>query len=429
MKSIRTIQRAYLLITGLFWFTTAMPIALMVLLHQSRGLDLFQIGVLMGAYSLTIVLLEIPTGGLADAFGRKKVTQLAYTISLVSGFVFLFAFSFATFLLAWILAGISRALGSGALDAWFVDSLQAADPEIDIQPPLAKAGTVALLALGCGTLIGGIIPRLFAGLPADGTAVLTPMSVILLFAGLLNLVLIFAVTILISEKRPDSSHSSWRVGFSDVPVIVGQAISLSRKKRKIIILLVLSLFSGLGLATIETFWQPHFAELLGGGEGRTILFGLVMAVAFVVGAIGNLASIPLGQRLNGRYELLAGIMQGLQGLAFLLLGYQAGIGVFVFFFWFIYLASGVINSPFATLYNQQVPADRRSSMLSIQSLSSYVGGIVGSVVLGFVANTVSIALAWAVAGALLLVSLPLYLKLDSRQTARIEQHEPETAVL
>jgi MFS family permease len=93
------------------------------------------------------------------------------------------------------------------------------------------------------------------------------------------------------------------------------------------------------------------------------------------------------------------------------------------------MASGVMNSPFATLYNLQVPAEMRSSMLSIQSLSSYVGGILGSVVLGFVANTVSIGLAWAVAGALLLVSLPLYLKLDSREANRIEQHEPETAVL
>ncbi len=429
MRSTKSIQRVYYLITGLFWFTTALPLAFLVLLHQARGLDLFQIGILMGAYSLTIVLLEVPTGGMADAFGRKKVTQLAYTISLVSGLVFLFAFSFPAFLVAWILAGISRALGSGALDAWFVDSLQAVDPEIDIQPPLAKAGTVALLALGSGTLIGGIIPRLFAGLPAEGTAVLTPMSAILLFAGLSNLILILAVIILVKEKRPDSRHSSWKAGFSQVPVIIGEAISLSRKNRKIIILLVLGLFGGLGLATIETFWQPRFADLLGGGEGRTMLFGLVMAVAFVVGAIGNMASIPLGRRLNGRYELLAGIMQGLQGLSFLLLGFQAGIGAFVFFFWFIYMASGVMNSPFATLYNNQVPAKMRSSMLSIQSLSSYVGGILGSVVLGYVANTVSIGLAWAVAGALLLVSLPLYLKLDSREKTRMEQHEPETAVL
>ena len=56
--------------------------------------SLFQIGILMGAYSLTIVLLEVPTGGLADAVGRKRVTQLAYAIGLSSGLVLIFAFSF-----------------------------------------------------------------------------------------------------------------------------------------------------------------------------------------------------------------------------------------------------------------------------------------------------------------------------------------------
>ena len=73
----------------------------------------------------------------------------------------LLAFSFEGFLLAMILNGIGRALSSGALDAWFVDSLQTAEPDIDIQPPLAQAGTVTLLALGLGTLIGGFLAGTF----------------------------------------------------------------------------------------------------------------------------------------------------------------------------------------------------------------------------------------------------------------------------
>ena len=173
MKSVRQIQRTYYLITSLFWLATGLPMALSILLAQARGLDLFQLGLLMGAYSLTIVILKVPTGGLADAIGRKRVAVMAYSCALLTGIVFLFAFSFPVMLIAFILNGIGRALSSGALDAWFVDSLQAVDPEIDLQPAFSKAGTFILLSLGIGTLLGSALPRFFDGLPPEGTAVLT----------------------------------------------------------------------------------------------------------------------------------------------------------------------------------------------------------------------------------------------------------------
>ncbi len=94
MNPIQHIRRTYYLIVSLFWLATALPMALMILLAQARGLDLFQVGILMGAYSLTIVLLEVPTGGLADALGRKRVTVIAYSCITVANIVFLFAFLF-----------------------------------------------------------------------------------------------------------------------------------------------------------------------------------------------------------------------------------------------------------------------------------------------------------------------------------------------
>lgn len=429
MKSVGHIQRVYYLILALFWFSTALPLALLVLIHQARGLDLFNVGILMGAYSLTIVLLEVPTGGLADAVGRKKVTQLAYAISFISSLVFLFAFTFPAFLLAWILGGVSRALGSGAIDAWFIDALQGIDPAIEIQPFLAKAGTVTLLSLGAGTLVGGALPRLFSHLPAEGTAVVTPMVTTIILASILKLLLLGVVTAFVHENRLLSRNADWKAGFGQVPEIVREALKLSRSNRTIVALLLAALVSGLGLASVETFWQPHFAQLLGGSQGRSLFFGAVMAVSFTVGAAGNIASIPLGRLLNRRYGLLAALIQGVQGLAFVLLALQEDVLSAVVFFWLIYWAIGSSNSPHATLLNQEIPSERRSSMLSIQSLASYVGGIAGSVVLSYLANNFSISIAWIVAGVLLLVSLPLYVGIDSRRARQAQGYDPETAVL
>mgnify|MGYP006173545855 CR=1 FL=1 len=49
----------------------------------------------------------------------------------------------ATLLLAMVLYGVSRALSSGALDAWFIDALQAADPNVDLQPCRRKMNVAA----------------------------------------------------------------------------------------------------------------------------------------------------------------------------------------------------------------------------------------------------------------------------------------------
>jgi MFS family permease len=414
MGSVRSIERTYYLIVSLFWLTVALPLPLVVLLHQARGLNLAQNGLLFGAYSLVVVVLEVPSGALADAIGRKRVALLSYGFMFAGGVVFLFAFSFPVFLLAWLLSGVARALSSGSLDAWFVDTLQGAEPDIDIQPSLAKAGTFTLLALGVGTLIGGLIPRLFDALPAEGTAVLTPLSMTVVASGLVNLILIAAVALLVREPRPEGSAASWRAAFRQVPSMVGEAVQLSRSNSKIALLLGASVSAGLALAAIESLWQPHFAGLLGGAEGRTLFFGAVMAGTFLIGAGGNVASIPLGRLFKQRYARMAAVTVGLQGIALMLLAIQPLLVPAVGLFWVVYLMMGLIDSPRGTLINNQIPAERRSSMLSVFSLAVYAGAFVGNVGLGFVAEQASIGLAWFLAGSVLAASLLLYLQVDGR---------------
>jgi predicted MFS family arabinose efflux permease len=76
---------------------------------------------------------------------------------------------------------------------------------------------------------------------------------------------------------------------------------------------------------------------------------------------------------------------------------------------------GVLNSPHSTLLNAAIPAARRSSMLSVESLTGYLGSMIGSIGLGYVAQQRSVSAAWIVAGVGLVVSLLFYLRIDRRQ--------------
>ena len=52
------------------WFTLIMPI--IVLFYEENGLGLKDIFLLKSVYSIVLVSLDIPTGYLADAWGRKN---------------------------------------------------------------------------------------------------------------------------------------------------------------------------------------------------------------------------------------------------------------------------------------------------------------------------------------------------------------------
>ncbi len=414
--TVRSVRRRYYSITFLVWLATALPLSLSVLLAQARGIGLAEVGLALGIYSLTVVALEVPTGGLADAVGRKRVALVAFALAALYNLAFLFAFSFPTLLLAMILYGVSRALSSGALDAWFVDALLATDPDTDLQPALAGAETVGLAALGLGTLLGGALPRLFAGLPPDGTAVLTPLAVPIVAALAIKLLLVAAVALLIHEPRP-AGGASWRAGFRAVPGLVRDAAQLSRANPRLLLLMSASFVAGLAVISLEALWQPHFAALVDGSAGSppTLLLGVLMAGSFVAGMGGNLLARRLSRWLGGRNALVSAVARLLQGASILALAAAGALVPAAGFFWLAYLMGGVGLSPHATLLNAEIPAERRSAMLSVQSLAAYLGSFIGGAGLGAVAEHVSIPAAWLIAGALTVVSLVPYLILDARR--------------
>ncbi len=161
-RRLRQVERRYGLVVVLNWFAAILPSAVIVLYAQSRGLSLAEIGLYGAVYSATVALLELPTGNLADRLGRKRVALLGYALAALAKLALLFAFSLPTFLIYAVIWGLARALGSGALEAWFVDRLRELDPGVDLQPPLARVNTLELLALGAGSLIGAGLPTLLS---------------------------------------------------------------------------------------------------------------------------------------------------------------------------------------------------------------------------------------------------------------------------
>jgi DHA1 family tetracycline resistance protein-like MFS transporter len=79
-----SVHRRFLVLVALRWLPVGLLIPVFVLLPLSRGLTLTQIGLVFAVQGLVVMVLELPTGGLADAIGRRPVLLVAGVVSLSS---------------------------------------------------------------------------------------------------------------------------------------------------------------------------------------------------------------------------------------------------------------------------------------------------------------------------------------------------------
>ena len=409
-QRLARLERRYGLVVFLNWFAVILPGAVLVLFAQSRGLSLAEIGLYGAVYSATAALLELPTGNLADKLGRKRVALAGYTLVIFSQLVLLFAFTLPAFLIYAVLGGLARALGSGALDAWYVKSLQAVDPDTALQPRLARINTVELLALGTGALLGAGLSALLAT-----WGISSPLAAVVL-ASLLLHVLTLTVTWRLIEEGPRHQASvlaTLRQGLMSLPSAlraVGQSL---RADAWLPWLLLLEAVGGVSVAASETFWQPFFAAHFRlGGSGTTVL-GVLLGGCFLAGMLGNLASGWLLGLAGGRAHRLGAGSHLVQAAALLALAWpgQTALWLAAGLFWLTYFARTAFSSSLLALYNGQVGDDRRSLMLSVLSVAFFLGVSLGNLGLGAVSTSWSISWAWTLTAGVVLLSVGVFPRL------------------
>src|ERR1700712_604399 len=82
------VRGRYLLLLALRWLPVGLVIPVSVLLLTQRGLSLAQVGLAVSAQGIVVLLLELPTGGLADAVGRRPVLLAATLVDAAALAVF-----------------------------------------------------------------------------------------------------------------------------------------------------------------------------------------------------------------------------------------------------------------------------------------------------------------------------------------------------
>ena len=407
-QTVLSATRRLVGLTALRWLPVGLTTPILVLLAQSRGLSLAQIGLLFTVHGVIVVALELPTGGLADVLGRRPAVVIGAVLHLLSCLVYATATSFGMFLAGVVLMGVGRALDSGPVEAWYVDTVHRIDPKADVAPGLSWHSAADGGSLAVGAVIGGFLPGLLAGL--GGHALAFPF----VGAAALDLVFIAAVVWLLTEDRPPREGSvgaALAAGVRAMPATVAGAVRLSVSDGPMRLVLLLTAVGGVALVACELLGPVRFSELAGTPDEGAAVYGVVLASSFGAAAVGALAAPVLRRLLRGSTRATCALLLivGAAGIAVLAgpdLLVVAALGFAAY-----YVAHGSTWPLLSAVLHGRVTAAHRATAVSAMSLAMALGGIAGNLFIPFVASAVGPDAAFGLVAVVVLLSAAVCLRL------------------
>jgi MFS family permease len=360
--------------------TAYFQLPIIVLFWQDAGLSMLQIMTLQAVFSISTVLLELPSGIFADLYGRKLTLILAAILDTIGIAVYCTADTFYEFLFAELFLAGFVALQSGADTAFLYDTLKALKRTSEYPKILGNVIFFSTMVLAATNVIGGFIGdynlrwTLFACLPFVFSACFVSLSL---------------------TEPPKSGPTS-----KLPPSIRNQLASI----RQVIVgdksLLWIIIYAGIILTFNQAglwLYQPYF-ELTG---ISVFMFGVIFASFQFVAAFAGKWYHHAKERFGERVLLIS--------LVFISTGASLLLGqlIFTLSFTFIFLhqvVRGFYKIIFSDLINQRVESDVRASVLSVQNL---VGRILTALIMpfiGFYADVYSIQETFTLIGVIGIVS-------------------------
>ena len=397
-------RRVFLLLSFTRWFPVGLVVGIITLWALERGLTIAEALLAFSLQGLVIFALELPTSGFADAFGRRPVLLASAVVNVAASFVLIAADSFLGFAVAAAMQGVFRALDSGPLEAWYVDTVHVTTPGADVDGTLAAQSTVLGGSIAVGAVLsGGLVA--WDPLPV-GSALLLPM---LVWAGL-NVVHLVAVVLLLREPRTHLDRTGARRAAASVreaPRVIRDGLRVLRRNRVLLGLVLVEIFWSTGMVVFESFQPIRLAELVGGEETAGALMGPVAAVGWGIFAAGAASAGLLSRRIGvTRTAIVARVLNGIGAVV---MGLVAGPAALIAAYLFTYGLHGTAGPMHAALLHREAEARNRATVLSMNSMVAFAAFSVAAPLLGAIATGVSTQVAMVAGGAFSVIGAVLYL--------------------
>ncbi|MBI4018763.1 MAG: MFS transporter [Candidatus Aenigmarchaeota archaeon] len=339
-----------------------------VLYFSEIGLSFTQISLLISASFMASLFFEVPTGIIADVYGRKVSVVLSFFLCGFALMAISFTREFGIIAALFFFMQASNTLSTGAWDAWLVDYAKREGGRKLVNTAISKAHAFTLAGTFLGFLVSGLL------VTAIGLSMLWVITGLLTMAG--------GIYALLYGKEYFVRR---RVKMSD---LLNHAVRQSVKGSKYMASHNVILYLVLGTAFLGFFtageiaWQPFLKDI-----GMPIAYlGPLFAVASLIGIIFSALS-PTFVRLVGsqRNALIISIV--MMSILFLIISvvsdYLLAAAIYVA------LASiGALYYPLREAYfHKFVPSHSRATMGSIKNVVYSIVGIIALFIGGVIADS------------------------------------------
>jgi len=393
----RRVQRIYLLLTLLSTLASSFIWGINTLFLLDAGLSNTGAFAANAFFTAGMVIFEVPTGVLADTWGRRASYLLGAATLLVSTLLYLLMWQTQAPLWAWAIASVFIGLGftffSGATEAWLVDALAFTGFKGNLESVLARGQIVGGAAMLTGSVAGGFIAQITnLGVPYIVRSVLLGLTLAAAFFLMKDL-----------GFSPDRSKHP----LHEVRRVVRASLDNGWGNPPIRWLMLAALCAG-GV-DIYAFYalQPYLLELYGDPGA----FGIAGLAAAIVAGTEMLAGL-IAPRLRGLFArrtdalILASVL-GISSLALLGLTSSFWVAIALLVVWGLTFS---VSVPIRQAYiNGIIPSEQRATVLSFDNLMASAGGVAAQPALGRVADVRGYAAAYVVSAIIQVAAVPFLL--------------------
>jgi MFS family permease len=354
---------------------------------QHRGYSLGEIGLAESAFHLAPLTLELPTGGLSDAWGRKWSIAMGGVFVALSAILLLSATSLPVVMLGMYLSGAAYTSWSGAEQAYLYDALAERRAEGRFSHLFGRLLSVAYVVSALSIWVGGALADVSFTIPFLAEAA----------------VALVAVTLAVTMREPSRRRASHR----SVRRMIAEAIGLLRTRHRLLGMLVFTQVLWVAVAFYGLYGQAVMRD----AGLSTSRIGFVLGVSLLATAVGGWISGAMHARGSLRaWTPGAVVMTIVAGLAM-----GSGIPLVIVVVLLITEFLIGIYEPIVTHeLNAGASSEQRATVLSVGGWMFSAGMIWAFPLAGWVAERWSWLAMFAGTGAVLAVAFVAWWVLDAR---------------
>lgn len=367
-----------------FWYATEK------LFMLSIGFNTATIGIMVAVMSVVMLVVETPSGILADRWSRRGVMMLGCAALLISGVIGALSYNEPMYILSTVFWGIYAALYSGTYDAVIYDTvMEEHGSSKTFERYLGRFRAMEGVSFVIGSLIGGVIASILG----------------LRFAYIFSIPFLILALFFLQKLKEPQLHKAEVAE----PVFKHIRQTFAAVLRNPVLLPVVIAVVGFGVLqeTVFEFSQLWFIA----ATAPVVLYGIFSALIFSSWTTGGLLA-PYVRSKNRSLALLAVILLSLSALT-ISQGY-----IFILVAQFV-LAIGLValSVLLAKRMHDELPSRLRAGSSSVISTLARIILIPGSLVFTSVANSSSIFTATYMLLALAVIASVAFIGMLLRKTS------------